>query len=113
MMDRRSNPTMLVWLSLFAGLLAGSVRGEPPAQGRKPLAIEDLYRLDSFITPVLASEGKQTAFVRSWIDTGSKQERFSLWLADEQHKQGRSLEKGEPDARHPLFSPDGKWLVFL
>jgi hypothetical protein len=49
---------------------------------KKPLAVEDLYRLDQPQTPTLSPDGKRLASVRRWIDGRSKQERHALWLVE-------------------------------
>src|SRR5262245_45227692 len=95
------------------GAPAPLLRAEPPARTKTPLALSDLYRLDAPRTLVLALEGRRAAFVRNWIDGQSKRERNSLWLVDGRRDHARPAEKGEPDARAPVFSPDGKWLAFL
>src|SRR5215510_7121056 len=82
------------------------------AQEKTPLQIEDLYRSDAPATPALSPDGKRLAYARQWIDP-SKRERSSLWLVDGPDAKPRALEKGEPDARRPVFSPDGKWIAFL
>jgi dipeptidyl aminopeptidase/acylaminoacyl peptidase len=104
---------ILGFVVLVSLLVAAAGHGEPPAQARKLLAVEDLYRLDAPGSLVLSPDGKRAAFVRSWIDERSQRERSSLWLVEGQRERTRSLEKGEPDARSPVFSPDGKWLAFL
>src|SRR5262249_22237679 len=93
----------------FLICLTVPVAAEPPA--KRPLSIDDLYRLDSFRTAVPSPDGKRAVFVRSWIDSEIKQERFSLWASDGNSDTAAPLEKGEPDARHALFSPDGKWAA--
>jgi dipeptidyl aminopeptidase/acylaminoacyl peptidase len=81
------------------------------AGGKKPIQIDDLYRLEGPRTPVLFPDGMRAAYTRAWIDPVRKQERFSLWLSS--RDQRRALEKDEPDARSPAVSADGKWLAFL
>jgi dipeptidyl aminopeptidase/acylaminoacyl peptidase len=77
------------------------------------LSIDDLYQLDAPTTPVLSPDGKSVAYVRQWIDPIKKVDRYSLWTAEGKRDNAHSLETDEPDARSPIFSPDGKWIVFL
>ncbi|MFO0965560.1 MAG: S9 family peptidase [Gemmataceae bacterium] len=79
---------------------------------KRPITIDDLYALDAPAAAVLDPLGKRATYIRSWIDLASKKERHSLWTVAEPGKQ-RAMEKGEPDARAPVFSPDGKWIAFL
>jgi dipeptidyl aminopeptidase/acylaminoacyl peptidase len=84
-----------------------------PAGEKKPLAVEDLYLFDAPRTPALFPDGQKAVYVRTWIDGKTKQERHSLWLADGSRDKVRPLEPGEPDARSPVVSPDGRWIAFL
>lgn len=103
----------LLPLSFCCLLLATTAVSSQTEGTKKPLAIEDLYRFDQPHAPVLAPDGKRLAYARRWIDGANKRERSSLWLVNGKAEQAKALEKDEPDARSPVFSPDGKWLAFL
>ena len=114
-------PTRLLlpraWLGALVGVALASATpvpsAEPPAGSKRPLTVEDLYRLDAPRSPALAPDGRRAAYVRQWIDAKTRQERNSLWLAEGSREQARPLEAGEPDARAPVFSLDGQWIAFL
>jgi dipeptidyl aminopeptidase/acylaminoacyl peptidase len=96
------------------GIALPSIHDSSAQKARtKLLAIDDLYRLDSPQSVALSPGGQRVAYSRHWIDAATRQERTSLWLVEGNRDKRRPLEKGEPDARSPLFSPDGKWIVFL
>jgi dipeptidyl aminopeptidase/acylaminoacyl peptidase len=101
-----------VALTLLVTLATLSPAQAPPAR-KTPLRVEDLYLFDAPKSPVLFPNGKQPAYIRSWIDTKTKQERNSLWIVAGGKVKTRPMEDGEPDARAPVVSPDGKWIAFL
>jgi dipeptidyl aminopeptidase/acylaminoacyl peptidase len=86
---------------------------ETAAEKRCPYAIDDLYLSDGFSSPIVAPNGMRAVCVRNWIDFATKQQHFSLWLVEGGPQNAKPIEKGQPDARAPIFSPDGKWVVFF
>jgi dipeptidyl aminopeptidase/acylaminoacyl peptidase len=95
----------------FLALVAASAVGQPPQ--KRLIAVEDLYLFDSPRDAALSPDGKSLVYSRQWIDAKTKTDRFSLWLVEGDAKKARPVEQGEPDARAPVFSPDGKWVAFL
>ena len=82
-------------------------------QRKKPLAIEDLYRLESFRSPARFPNESKIVCERTWIDAKTKTERHTLWVVTKSREKGKPLEAGEPDGRSSMISPDGKWIAFL
>src|SRR5262245_20356240 len=82
------------------------------AQPKRVLAVDDLYLFDGPRDVVLSPDGKSAVFVRQWIDSKAKQERNSLWRVEGTKDKSAAMEASEPDARAPVYSPDGKWIAF-
>jgi dipeptidyl aminopeptidase/acylaminoacyl peptidase len=80
---------------------------------KKPLAVEDLYLMESVRSPVLFPKEQKLIYERVWIDAKTKTERHSLWLVTGKRENRKPLEKDEPDGRNPAVSPDGEWIAFL
>jgi predicted acyl esterase len=83
-----------------------------PKASPTPLKVDDVLRLDAPTTPALSPDGETVAYVRQWIDRDTHQERQSLWLARGSAAAAQAREPNEPDARSPVFSPNGKWIAF-
>jgi dipeptidyl aminopeptidase/acylaminoacyl peptidase len=92
---------------LLIGIWPFPAAAQQPAQAL--WLIDDLYRMDGPQAVVQSPDGKSTAYIRRWIDGPSLIERFSLWTFD--GTTARPLEAGQPDARSPVFSPDGHWIA--
>lgn len=95
-------------LLLIAGIALPAISGE---KTKKLLSVNDLYLFDAPHSQMLSPDGSQVVYVRQWIDRESRNERQSLWLSD--GTKPRPMEKGQPDARSPVLSSDGKWIAFL
>jgi dipeptidyl aminopeptidase/acylaminoacyl peptidase len=107
----KSEPLARPRWPIFALAVFLSAACTAPAAELSPFQVEDLYRFDGPQGLVVDSGQSRAIYVRQWIDPQSRQERNSLWLVDE-GLAPRAMERGEPDARSPVFSPDGQWIAF-
>jgi dipeptidyl aminopeptidase/acylaminoacyl peptidase len=96
---------------LIATFLTGPLDAQEAK--KKPLAVEDLYLVESVKSPTLFPKEDKLVYERVWIDPKKKAERHSLWLVDGKRENRKPLEKDEPDGRSPVVSPDGEWIAFL
>lgn len=96
---------------LYSVVCSACLAAEPVSARR--YEIDDLYHADGFASPAISPDGKRAAWIHNWIDQATKDPRNSLWLVSETPDTARPAEQGEPDARGPMFSPDGKWVLFL
>lgn len=88
--------------------VSASLAGE-----KTPISVEDVYRFDSPTALVVAADGGRAVYCRRWVDPDSHNVRYSLWRVNGDKSQCEPIEPGEPDARQPMLSPDGKWVFFL
>ena len=109
MLNRRRTRLGMSLLVLFAATVTASGQ---TASAKKRLTVDDLYRFDAPRDAALSPDGKSLVYVRHWIDAAKKIDRFSLWLVEGEGAKARPREPGEPDARFPVFSPDGRWIAF-
>ena len=107
MQERIRFAALFLWCVVCQAL--SSATAEEPRRWE----IDDLFREESFSEVAVAPDGRSGVAVRNWIDPETKLQRQSLWISAGEPLEARPLEKDEPDARAPLFSPDGEWIVFL
>ena len=101
--------TAIICVLMYRLLTAVSVVAQEP----RAWEIDDLYLSEGFYPIAVSPNGKTGAMVHNWIDPESKVQRQSLWRSAGTPLVAKAMEPNEPDARTPIFSPDGKWIVFL
>jgi dipeptidyl aminopeptidase/acylaminoacyl peptidase len=116
----RNSRRLLCAFCLFSAAADVARAQFPPVRPTDPIPqliwLDDLYRLDAPTSAVLSPDGKNLAYVRQRIDRDKNCETHSLWLIKGPKaftQEGMWLEFGRPDARAPVFSPDGKWIAFV
>ena len=76
------------------------------------ISVDDLYCFDGPTSLAVAPDVKSATYARRWADREQRRIRYSLWSVEGATSKAKPMEKGEPDARSPFFSPDGKWILF-
>lgn len=107
--DGQPNAIAVVLVLLVALQVAPTTFAAQPT----PLQLDDLYRSDRVTHLTLAADSKSAIYCRQWVDPERREYRYALWRVDDQAENRRPLEEGQPDARQPTLTPDGKWVLFL
>lgn len=105
---KRHRPEHVLASFLLVLLAAPALAAEP-----RPVSVDDLYRFDAPAEVAVAPDGQALAYIRRWNERKSRTVRHALWISRENSEDARPMEDGQPDARRPVFSPDGKWIAFL
>jgi dipeptidyl aminopeptidase/acylaminoacyl peptidase len=98
---------------LFALLVLTAALPGAAAGPKRLLTVEDLYRFDGPRDLALSPDGQSAVFVRQWIDPATKAERMSLCRIPTIGGKPAPAEADEPDARAPVYAPDGRWIAFV
>lgn len=94
-------------------LLALSLVLALPALAADPFTPMDVFSLEYAASPQLAPNGKTVAYVRTAMDIKTDRSYGNLWLVDSDGKHHRPLTSGPHSARSPVWSPDGKQLLYI
>ena len=98
---------------LVAVLTSGTLAVPASAQQRRPLELEDYYRLKNAGSPALSPDGSRVAFVVSRVMEDENRRHSEIWLAAADGT-GEPLRLTSPSfsASSPEWTPDGSLLAF-
>lgn len=77
---------------------------------KRPVVASDLLKLQFLSDPQISPDGKQIAYAKTHIEESSKAYKTDLYLLEVASKVSEPLVAG---AESPVWSPDGKQLVFV
>ena len=109
---------------LFAAFAAALIlifqpaMAQTPAQTKRPLEVEDLFRLKRLSDPAISPDGKFVAYVVGTVDKSANRTNTDIWLVA---LGANGVASGEPrlivaspkSDNHPRWSPDSKTLSYV
>jgi dipeptidyl aminopeptidase/acylaminoacyl peptidase len=80
----------------------------------RPIALDDLHRLEVLAEPDLSPDGRWVAYTVTRDNTETDETNSDLWLASMDGRERRRLTHTDKTSESaPRWSPDGQWLAFL
>lgn len=93
--------------------LAVAGAAEAAAQERRPLEIDDLFRIRDVGSPRVSPDGGWVAYTVSTADLEKDRRRTRIWMAPFGGGEALPMTMEGLSASAPAWSPDGRWLSFL
>ncbi|MGI8959704.1 MAG: S9 family peptidase [Bryobacteraceae bacterium] len=95
---------------LFLGALS-SVFAQTPS--KRPLQLDDLYKLQEVSDPHCSPDGKWIAYSVATLDREADKRQSSIWMVSWDGTQDLRLTYDQESDSSPRWSPDGKYLSFV
>jgi dipeptidyl aminopeptidase/acylaminoacyl peptidase len=80
---------------------------------KRPLTVDDIYRLHDVADPQISPDGKWVAYTASEIDKEADKKLSHIWMTSWDGSQNVQLTFGSESESSPRWSPDGKYLSFV
>ena len=100
----------MMFRAILSGLVSAMVLSAETAS--HPLTFEDLASLQRLSDPQPSPDGRWIACVVTTPDLGDNRTDSDIWLVPAAGGTPRKCVASPKHARHPRWSPDGRWLVF-
>src|SRR5262249_13866927 len=85
----------------------------PSRAQKRAFTIEDFYRVRSIEDLNLSPDGKTAIFALRTDDLPRGKRSAHIWTVGTDGSNMRQFTFGDKDESSPVFSPDGKWIVFV
>jgi dipeptidyl aminopeptidase/acylaminoacyl peptidase len=82
------------------------------AQTKRPMELEDMFRIKRVTDPQLSPDGKSVAYVVTVVDKAANRTNSDIWIIPSNGGESRQLTNSPRHDRHPRWSPDGKSILF-
>ena len=102
------------WMSFIAVGFLVSVATAPAQEKAYRLLTDETYlEMETVGSPNISPDGKHILFTRGWVDQMNDRGASNLWITDVEGTRIRELSHGDWRDSSPVWSPDGKQIVFL
>ena len=103
--NRTAASALFLTLSLATGIAT--------AQSKRPMTVEDLWAVKRLGAPSLSPQGRWVAVEVTTYDMEENSGTSDIWLLGTDGSSQRRLTTHSARDNTPVWSPDGKWIVFL
>ena len=97
---------------LVALLCAATIINASADSDSKPLHYDDIFNLEEVNEPQFSPNGQQIVYARVFVDINTDRKYSNLWMVDVDGQHHRPLTTGNFHDNRPLWSPDGKKILF-
>src|SRR6266851_8349779 len=101
---------VLVFTAALAALLVGSIAGATP---KRPLELNDFYRLQTVENLSCSKDGEWIAYTVTAVDRQSDERKSAVWTVNWAGTERWRLTAESATASSPQFSPDGRFVSFI
>ncbi len=103
-----------VWIaSLLLALPAWSLAGEQEKDSKRPITLEDLWKIQRLAKPAISPDGQWVAQEVASHSMDDNTSTTALWLLSADGKTQRTLTSHKGSNTSPVWSPDGGAIAFL
>jgi dipeptidyl aminopeptidase/acylaminoacyl peptidase len=101
---------VLVFTAALAALPVGSIAGATP---KRPLELNDFYRLQTVENLSCSKDGGWIAYTVTTVDRQSDERKSAVWTVNWAGTERWRLTAESATANSPQFSPDGRFVSFM
>jgi dipeptidyl aminopeptidase/acylaminoacyl peptidase len=98
---------------VLSWLVPVCLAAQTPGQGKRLLALDDLYSVQEVSDPECSPDGQWVAYSVSTIDRALDKHVSNIWMVSWDGTRHVQLTYGTESASSPRWSPDGNWLTFV
>jgi len=99
--------------TIWLGVLSLALAVQPYAQGKRPLAVDDLFNVREVRDPQRSPDGKWVAYTVTRAIRDTDKNDTDVWMVSWDGREHVQLTVTPENESRPRWSPDGKFLAFI